>query len=792
MRAAIVCLLVAAGCVRSESVLCDDGYVCPADTTCKVYARFGSADPLHLCVSDQQIADCDGKTDGQACGSASGSQCYNGACLAAGCGNSIPDPGEVCDDGNHVAGDGCSPDCKSDEQCGNGYVDSDLGEQCDDGNTLARDGCDSRCAIEAAMWTQEYPSPQRLSGAHLAYDSARDVVVMFGGNDGSATPSELWEFDGRVWQLRSIAGPHGRNYPALAYDPKRQRTVLYGDTLTHDTWEWDGEAWTELTVVTDPGPRAKAAMTWDPQLGKIVLFGGTVTSSVWFTDTWTWDGTTWAQIPSASPALSQPALAYDFARDVLVLTGLDATNARVVEELGADESWHAVPSAGQSPGAGVGTLAWDPVAGAVMLSNNVKTGWASWNGSQWTSIAPAVTFGGEAPLATLGRHDAVVAWNASQFYRRIDTTDAWVVDRVLGTYNADAAGGAAVTYDMIRRRAVWIGSFSSPTDVWSYDGGWESYPAAPASFEDASAAYDPVRDRIVVFGGVLTGGDTWTVDAATLTDWQLESPPTSPSARKDSALAFDVARGNAVLFGGIETGTNAALGDTWTWDGATWTRETGPAPSARVTTLAYDPLRQRTVMFGTVALGGVPLMADTWEWDGSAWMEIATPEAPEPQTSSIAWDAGSRRVILVGGSSLPDAWAYDGATWREIVQANPFTNIPEAGVLVPDPSGAGVVLLQGELTLNQPVIWRLRYEGPHEETCVAGDDNDGDGAAGCADADCAFACTPIPEITCGDGTCDARVESALTCPVDCPVTPACGDFACTGAAEPTTCPGDCH
>ena len=24
-------------------------------------------------------------------------------------------------------------------------------------------------------------------------------------------------------------------------------------------------------------------------------------------------------------------------------------------------------------------------------------------------------------------------------------------------------------------------------------------------------------------------------------------------------------------------------------------------------------------------------------------------------------------------------------------------------------------------------------------------------------------------------------------PVDCPVTPACGDFACTGAAEPTTC-----
>ena len=45
------------------------------------------------------------------------------------CGNGILEPGEACDDGNNLAGDGCTADCLSDEVCGNGIVDP--GEQCD-------------------------------------------------------------------------------------------------------------------------------------------------------------------------------------------------------------------------------------------------------------------------------------------------------------------------------------------------------------------------------------------------------------------------------------------------------------------------------------------------------------------------------------------------------------------------------------------------------------------------------------------------------------------------------------
>jgi cysteine-rich repeat protein len=59
----------------------------------------------------------------------------------------VIDTGELCDDGNVVASDGCSGDCQSSETCGNGYVDLAKGEQCDDGNLVNGDGCQASCKV---------------------------------------------------------------------------------------------------------------------------------------------------------------------------------------------------------------------------------------------------------------------------------------------------------------------------------------------------------------------------------------------------------------------------------------------------------------------------------------------------------------------------------------------------------------------------------------------------------------------------------------------------------------------
>lgn len=63
-----------------------------------------------------------------------------------GCGDRVLDPGESCDDGNTVDGDGCSATCTWEQLCRDGVREG--GEACDDGNTRDGDGCRSDCSQE--------------------------------------------------------------------------------------------------------------------------------------------------------------------------------------------------------------------------------------------------------------------------------------------------------------------------------------------------------------------------------------------------------------------------------------------------------------------------------------------------------------------------------------------------------------------------------------------------------------------------------------------------------------------
>lgn len=103
----------------------------PRDATLRPLAECGNArvEPGESCDDGNLVA-------GDGCGPSCRWEPF--------CGDGVRDEGEVCDDGNGAAGDGCAPDCRSDERCGDGVTDVAAGEACD-----GAPGCTGDCTWEA-------------------------------------------------------------------------------------------------------------------------------------------------------------------------------------------------------------------------------------------------------------------------------------------------------------------------------------------------------------------------------------------------------------------------------------------------------------------------------------------------------------------------------------------------------------------------------------------------------------------------------------------------------------------
>ncbi len=125
----------------------------------------------------------------------------------------------------------------------------------------------------------------------MAYDAARDRVVVFGGTTDpvSFDPNQrtlLLDPETLEWQELAFSdGPRARWGPGMAYDPARQRVVLFAgraatgeSSFAHnDTWEWDGESWKQLVTLagTDLPPRNfHPAFAYDPNGRRMIAVVG--------------------------------------------------------------------------------------------------------------------------------------------------------------------------------------------------------------------------------------------------------------------------------------------------------------------------------------------------------------------------------------------------------------------------------------------------------------------------------------------------------------------------------------
>jgi hypothetical protein len=240
-------------------------------------------------------------------------------------------------------------------------------------------------------------APQATSLVAVAADPERGSVLAFGGfrilgpRKYGPPAGDLWELDRTLsWRRHAPAGaePGGRHHHAIAFDIARRRLVLYGgynadNTWKTDVWEWDGRVWDQLEPSSGPGPRAHHAMAYDASRGVVVLRGGTTPEKSQPSDTWTWDGRAWHIAAADGPGPGGGyRMAYDAAREVTVLCGGDTC-------LWNGQAWTRVSPAASPSSRLVHAMAYDPARRVVVLyggsvnRENAADTW-EWNGTTWT------------------------------------------------------------------------------------------------------------------------------------------------------------------------------------------------------------------------------------------------------------------------------------------------------------------------------------------------------------------------------------------------------------------------
>jgi hypothetical protein len=173
--------------------------------------------------------------------------------------------------------------------------------------------------LQWRMNPSQGPTPRNSYA--IAYDPVRGETVMFGGVQGNTFFDETWILDARGWRLASPGiKPLARTGAAMAYCGVLQSLILFGGAdrnggVFGDTWSWDG-AWVQLMPGTSPSPRVGHAMTsYRPPERSVVLFGGSPDGGgVNWRDLWAWNGSTWRGVEAPVSPQARPVSATTWKR----------------------------------------------------------------------------------------------------------------------------------------------------------------------------------------------------------------------------------------------------------------------------------------------------------------------------------------------------------------------------------------------------------------------------------------------------------------------------------------------
>ncbi len=180
----------------------------------------------------------------------------------------------------------------------------------------------------------------------MVYDSARQVCVLFGGQNTSGRLGDTWGIQRTELVQRANSGPapptlplHGLRLPSRGHRALRRfRRPPAPQRHLGDTWEWDGTQWSFRLPLVSPLPRVSGSMDFDDVRGKVVLFagGGDFRATA---ETWEYDGFAWSlRFANVSFWRITPAMCFDSSRGVSQAFGGILGNIRYSDEFEWDGS----------------------------------------------------------------------------------------------------------------------------------------------------------------------------------------------------------------------------------------------------------------------------------------------------------------------------------------------------------------------------------------------------------------------------------------------------------------------
>jgi hypothetical protein len=659
-------------------------------------------------------------------------------------------------------------------------------------------------------WVVQSPlhsPPPMFGGASYSWDGSSKQIMRFGGSPwfyaNGNDSSDTWEWSGIDWtQLTPATHPYQRDSAAMAYDAARQQVVLFGGesvspsptTDLGDTWTFQGIPSTQV-IITVPagvqftfnGQTYTGSQTINVAPGSYTLSivspqaVGVGTQAVFAS--WSDGGAQTHTVNVEAPI----GLTGTFKNQYLLTTSANPTNGGTVTQLSVNSNGPyydagTLVSVFESPAAGFSFTGWSGACGgtgACLVTMNAP---ATVTGSflvltypVTVNVPPGVkysilgfTLTGSATLvlpagsyslsiasqqvSSAGTQETFVSWSdgGAQAHNLVVTSSAVTVTGTFTTqylltaiatpagHGSVVGGGWYAAGSPVGVLAVaapgytfqyWSGACSGSTCLVFMTGPltvtanfsppltWvQLFPTTSPPPRSASAmVWDTARLEGVLFGGYQTSAllnDTWVFNG---TNWSAKSPVTSPSPRNGHRMVYDSANNLTVLFGG---GNGNSLSDTWVWNGTNWIQESpANSPSPRYTFgMAYDAARAKTVLFGG-SLGNGHILNDTWLWDGLNWTQVFPAHVPAVRSSpAMAYDATRQVTVLFGGLGtnsvtdipLNDTWIWNGSDWVQQAPASSPLPRSDAGMAY-DASHQQMLLFGGGLpngaTLGDTWTW---------------------------------------------------------------------------------------